>query len=305
MKRKHLISIEELETHEIEETLETAKSFLEISKRPIKKVPTLRGKTVVNLFFEPSTRTMSSFEIAAKRLSADVMNFSSASSSVRKGETLKDTVLNLEAMNTDLLVIRHSASGAAKFLTTFCKSSVVNAGDGTHEHPTQALLDALTVLERKGRLNGMKVVIVGDILHSRVARSDTFLFTKMGSKVVLSGPSSLLPSYFSSLPVKVEYNLDKAVEGADVIIMLRLQLERMVGGFFPTLREYRERYRLTPWRLRATKPDAIVMHPGPINRGIELSSDVADSGRSVILEQVEKGVAVRMAVLSLLLGGAR
>lgn len=305
MDRKHLLSIEELTKEEIEEILEDSRGFLEISERPIKKVPVLRGKTVVNLFFEPSTRTRSSFEIAAKRLSADVMNFSSSVSSVRKGETLKDTVLNLEAMKTDLIIIRHPASGAAKFLTTFCSSSVINAGDGTHEHPTQALLDGMTVLEKKGRLDGMKIVIVGDILHSRVARSDIFLFSKMGSKVVLSGPPPLIPPYFSELPVEVDYNLDRALEDADVIIMLRLQLERMHGGFFPTVREYRERYQLTPQRLEKTKSDAIVMHPGPINRGIELAAEVADSGRSVILEQVEKGVAVRMAVLSLLLGGEK
>ena len=300
---RHLLSIEETPKEKIEEILSTAKGFLEISRRPIKKVPVLRGKTVVNLFFEPSTRTRSSFEIAAKRLSADVMNFSASVSSVRKGESLKDTVLNLEAMKTDLIVIRHPSPGAARFLTTFCRSAVINAGDGAHEHPTQALLDALTVLEHKGRLDGMKVVIVGDILHSRVARSDLFLFHKMGSSVVLSGPPTLLPPYFKALPAEVEYDLDRAVDGADVVIMLRLQMERMKGGFLPSLREYRARYQLTEERLSRMKPDGIVMHPGPINRGIELSHEVADSPRSVILDQVEKGVAVRMAVLSLLLGG--
>ncbi len=300
---RHLLSIEETPKEKIEEILSTAKGFLEISRRPIKKVPVLRGKTVVNLFFEPSTRTRSSFEIAAKRLSADVMNFSASVSSVRKGETLKDTVLNLEAMKTDLIVIRHPSPGAARFLTTFCRSAVINAGDGAHEHPTQALLDALTVLEHKGRLDGMKVVIVGDILHSRVARSDLFLFHKMGSSVVLSGPPTLLPPYFKALPAEVEYDLDRAVDGADVVIMLRLQMERMKGGFLPSLREYRARYQLTEERLSRMRPDGIVMHPGPINRGIELSHEVADSPRSVILDQVEKGVAVRMAVLSLLLGG--
>ncbi len=300
---RHLLSIEETPKEKIEEILSTAKGFLEISRRPIKKVPVLRGKTVVNLFFEPSTRTRSSFEIAAKRLSADVMNFSASVSSVRKGESLKDTVLNLEAMKTDLIVIRHPSPGAARFLTTFCRSAVINAGDGAHEHPTQALLDALTVLEHKGRLDGMKVVIVGDILHSRVARSDLFLFHKMGSSVVLSGPPTLLPPYFKALPAEVEYDLDRAVDGADVVIMLRLQMERMKGGFLPSLREYRARYQLTGERLSRMKPDGIVMHPGPINRGIELSHEVADSPRSVILDQVEKGVAVRMAVLSLLLGG--
>ncbi len=300
---RHLLSIEETPKEKIEEILSTAKGFLEISRRPIKKVPVLRGKTVVNLFFEPSTRTRSSFEIAAKRLSADVMNFSASVSSVRKGETLKDTVLNLEAMKTDLIVIRHPSPGAARFLTNFCRSAVINAGDGAHEHPTQALLDALTVLEHKGRLDGLKVVIVGDILHSRVARSDLFLFYKMGSSVVLSGPPTLLPPYFKALPAEVEYDLDRAVDGAHVVIMLRLQMERMKGGFLPSLREYRARYQLTEERLSRMKPDGIVMHPGPINRGIELSHEVADSPRSVILDQVEKGVAVRMAVLSLLLGG--
>ncbi len=300
---RHLLSIEETPREDIEKILSTGRSFLEISRRPIKKVPVLRGKTVVNLFFEPSTRTRSSFEIAAKRLSADVMNFSASVSSVRKGETLKDTVLNLEAMKTDLIVIRHPSPGAARFLTTFCESAVINAGDGAHEHPTQALLDALTVLEHKGKLEDLQVVIVGDILHSRVARSDLFLFHKMGSSVVLSGPPTLIPPYLKAWPGEVEYDFDRALEGADVVIMLRLQMERMKGGFLPSLREYREKYQLTVERLNLIKPDAIVMHPGPINRGIELSHEVADSSRSVILDQVEKGVAVRMAVLSLLLGG--
>ncbi len=302
-KRKHLISIEELSKEEIETILETAESFADISKRPIKKVPTLRGKTVINLFFEPSTRTRSSFEIAAKRLSADVMSFSASISSVQKGENLKDTVLNLEAMYTDIIVIRHAAAGAAKFLTTFCRSSVINAGDGSHEHPTQALLDAFTVLKNKGKLDGLKIAIVGDILHSRVARSDLFLFRKMGSHVVLCGPPTLVPPYFKEMGAEIDYNLESAIEDADVIIMLRLQLERMIGGFFPSIREYRILYSLTAEKLRKTRPDAIIMHPGPINRGIELTADVADSGRSVILEQVENGVAVRMAVLSLLAGG--
>ncbi len=302
-KRKHLISIEELKKEEIETILETAESFTEVSKRPIKKVPVLRGKTVINLFFEPSTRTRSSFEIAAKRLSADVMNFSASISSVQKGETLKDTVLNLEAMYTDMIIIRHAAAGAARFLTTFCKSSVINAGDGSHEHPTQALLDGFTILKNKGKLDGLKVVIVGDILHSRVARSDLFLLKKMGSHVVFCGPPPLVPRYFEELGAEVEYDLEKAIQDADVIIMLRLQLERMIGGFFPSIREYRMLYSLTAEKLKKARPDAIVMHPGPINRGIELAADVADSGRSVILEQVENGVAVRMAVLALLIGG--
>ncbi|MGQ9619164.1 MAG: aspartate carbamoyltransferase catalytic subunit [Candidatus Aminicenantia bacterium] len=299
-KRKHLLGIEELEKSEIELILEEAKSFSEISLREIKKVPTLRGKTVINLFFEPSTRTRSSFEIAAKRLSADIINFSASTSSLLKGETLKDTVRNLEAMRSDIIVVRHPSSYAPHFIATFSKSSVVNAGDGTHEHPTQALLDAFTILERRGKIDGLKIVIAGDILHSRVARSNIFLLTKLGANIFLSGPPTLVPKEMEKLGVKVEHDFDRAVEDADVIMMLRIQLERMTKNFFPSLREYRMLYSLNLKRLKRAKKDVIIMHPGPINRGIELSSEIADSDYSVILDQVANGIALRMAVLYLL-----
>ncbi len=303
-KRKHLLGIEELQKEEIELILEEAKSFSEISLRDIKKVPTLRGKTVINLFFEPSTRTRSSFEIAAKRLSADIINFSASTSSLLKGETLRDTVRNLEAMRSDIIVVRHPSSYAPHFIASFSKSSVINAGDGTHEHPTQALLDAFTILERKKRIEGLKIVIVGDILHSRVARSNIFLLTKLGAKVVLCGPPTLLPQELEKTGASVEYNLDKSVEDADVIMMLRIQLERMSKNFFPSLREYRMLYSLDLKRLKRAKKDVIIMHPGPINRGIELSAEIADSEYSVILDQVSNGIAVRMAVLYLLSGSS-
>ena len=301
--RKHLLGIEELNKDEIITILDTAESFREISVREIKKVPTLRGKTIINLFYEPSTRTRSSFEIAAKRLSADIINFNSSISSVAKGESLKDTILNLEAMRPDAIIIRHPASGTPYFLTTFCKSCVINAGDGTHEHPTQALLDALTIKQEKGDFSKIKVVIAGDILHSRVAKSNIFLLTKMGAKVVLSGPPPLVPVEFKEFGVEIDYNFDNALKDADVIMMLRIQLERQEKNFFPSLREYRNLYSLTPQRMKNAKKDAIIMHPGPINRGIELSTDLADSSKSVILKQVENGIAVRMAILYLLLGG--
>lgn len=301
-KRKHLLGIEELQKEEIELILEEAKSFSEISLREIKKVPTLRGKTVINLFFEPSTRTRSSFEIAAKRLSADIINFSASTSSLLKGETLRDTVRNLEAMKSDIIVVRHPSSYAPHFIASFSKSSVINAGDGTHEHPTQALLDAFTILERKKRIEGLKIVIVGDILHSRVARSNIFLLTKLRAKVFLSGPPTLLPKEMENLGVAVEHNFDRAIEDADVIMMLRIQLERMSKNFFPSLREYRMLYSIDLKRLKNAKKDVIIMHPGPINRGIELSAEVADSEYSVILDQVSNGIAVRMAVLYLLSG---
>lgn len=303
-KRKHLLGIEELQKEEIELILEEAKSFSEISLREIKKVPTLRGKTVINLFFEPSTRTRSSFEIAAKRLSADIINFSASTSSLLKGETLRDTVRNLEAMRSDIIVVRHPSSYAPHFIASFSKSSVINAGDGTHEHPTQALLDAFTILERKKRIEGLKIVIVGDILHSRVARSNIFLLTKLGAKVVLCGPPTLLPQELEKTGASIEYNLDKSVEDADVIMMLRIQLERMSKNFFPSLREYRMLYSLDLKRLKRAKKDVIIMHPGPINRGIELSAEIADSEYSVILDQVSNGIAVRMAVLYLLSGSS-
>lgn len=300
---KHLLGIQPLSTSDINIVLDTADSLSEISTREVKKVPVLRGKTIVNLFFEPSTRTRSSFELAAKRLSADILNFNKQASSVVKGETLKDTVLNLEAMQTDALIIRHSCPGAPHYVSTFCRSHVINAGDGSHEHPTQALLDAFTIKQQKKILKGLKVVIVGDILHSRVARSNIFLLTKMGAKVTLVGPPPLLPEEFKGFGVHIDYNLDQAIEGADVIMMLRIQLERQMGNSFPSLREYREIYSLTPKRFNRAKKDAIIMHPGPLNRGVEISTDLADSVKSVILKQVENGIAVRMAVLYLLLGG--
>ncbi len=303
-KRKHLLGIEGLTRDEIDHILDTAQSMVEVSKRSVKKVPALRGKTVVNLFFEPSTRTRISFELAAKRLSADLINFSGSSSSLVKGESFRDTVLNLEAMHPDIFVVRHSQAGSAYYLTTFSKSSVVNAGDGAHEHPTQALLDALTIRQHKGELDNLKITIVGDILHSRVARSNIFLLSQYKTKIVLSGPPPLIPPEFSDMGVEIEYDLDKAVEGSDVVMMLRIQRERQTGSYFPSLREYRKFYQLTKRRLARADKDAIVMHPGPINRGIELMKDIADSDKSVILNQVSNGIAVRMAVLYLISGGS-
>jgi len=277
----------------------------EISARPIKKVPTLRGKTVVTVFYEPSTRTRMSFEIAAKRLSADTLNLTVAASSAVKGETLMDTAHNLEAMQPDLLVIRHPASGAPHYLARRLKCGVINAGDGLHEHPTQALLDLLTVQEAKGRLDGLKVAIIGDIAHSRVARSDIQAFLKMGSQVTVAGPATMLPPFLSSLGARVTYSLEEAVAGADVIMMLRLQLERMGQMFLSTLREYSRFFGLAPHHLKLAQPDVIIMHPGPLNRGVEISPEVADGAHSVILEQVTNGVAVRMAMLYLLIGGEK
>ncbi len=300
---KHLLGIEPLSASDITTILDTAESMAEISTREIKKVPVLRGKTIINLFYEASTRTRSSFELAAKRLSADISNFSKSTSSVIKGETLKDTILNLEAMSIDAIIIRHASSGSPHFISTFCSSAVVNAGDGSHEHPTQALLDAFTIRRHKKKLAGLKVVIVGDILHSRVARSNLLLMRKLGAQVVLVGPPPLLPAEFAGLGAEIEYDLDRALEGADVVMMLRIQLERQKKIFFPSIREYRDLFSLTPRRFRRAKRDAILMHPGPINRDVEISADLADSAKSVILEQVENGVSVRMAVLYLLLGG--
>ncbi len=302
-KHKHLLGIQSLSPSEILTVLDTAESFFEISTREVKKVPTLRGKTIMNLFFEPSTRTYSSFELAAKRLSADILNLNQKASSAIKGESFKDTLLNLEAMNPDALIIRHSSPGAPHFASTFCRSRIINAGDGTHEHPTQALLDALTIRQKKKTFKGLKVVIVGDILHSRVARSNIFLLGKMGAKIVCVGPPSLLPQEFQKFGVEIDYSLDRAIVGADVVMMLRIQLERQARNFFPSIREYRNIYSLTSERFRKAEEDAIIMHPGPINRGVELSADLADSAKSVILKQVENGIAVRMAVLYLLLGG--
>ncbi len=302
-KHKHLLGIQDLTSSEITTILDTAESFYEISTREVKKVPTLRGKTIINLFFEPSTRTRSSFELAAKRLSADIVNFNLNASSAVKGETFKDTILNLEAMNPDAIIIRHSCSGATHYASTFSRSNIINAGDGSHEHPTQALLDAFTIRQGKKNFEGLKIIIVGDILHSRVARSNIFLLRKMGAKVTLVGPPALLPLEFRKFGVETDFNLDRAVEGADVIMMLRIQLERQAKNFFPSVREYRNLYSLTAQRFRRAKKNAIIMHPGPINRGIEISTDMADCAKSVILKQVENGIAVRMAVLYLLLGG--
>jgi aspartate carbamoyltransferase catalytic subunit len=274
-----------------------------LAGRSIKKLPTLRGRTVVNLFFEDSTRTRTSFEVAAKRLSADVINFAAKGSSVSKGESLKDTALTLEAMGSDGVVIRHSASGAPHRLAHWIKGSVVNAGDGTHEHPTQALLDAYTIRRRTGRLEGLNVAIVGDVLHSRVARSNVLLLSTLGAEVTVVAPPTLLPVGVHSWPCAISYDLDAVLPKADAVMMLRVQHERMTGGFFPTVREYSRRYGLDARRMASLPDDAIVMHPGPMNRGVEIAAEVADSVRSTIVEQVANGVSVRMAVLYLLLGG--
>jgi aspartate carbamoyltransferase catalytic subunit len=305
-KHKDLLGIRELSAGEITHILDTAESFRDISRREIKKVPALRGRTVINLFFEPSTRTRTSFEIAAKRLSADAINISASTSSVTKGETLLDTARNLEAMAPDCIVVRHSSAGAPYQLARICRAAIVNAGDGAHEHPTQALLDALTIRERKGRLAGLKVAIIGDILHSRVARSNIHLLTKLGATVSVAGPGTLVPHEFGELVeegVIVEPRIEQAIEGADVVMILRIQRERQDAAFFPSMREYAVHYGLNLGRLEQAAPDAIVMHPGPMNRGIEIASDVADGTRSLILDQVTNGLAVRMAVLYLLAGG--
>jgi len=303
LRSRHLLGIAALEPDEIFLILDTAEGFAEVSTREIKKVPTLRGKTVVNFFVEPSTRTRSSFELAEKRLSADSLNFSPGASSFVKGETLLDTARNLDAMAPDYIVLRHSEAGAPHFLARHCRSSIINAGDGSHEHPTQALLDAFTMRQRKGHLAGLRVAIVGDILHSRVARSNILLLNRVGARVTVCGPPTLLPIEVERMGCAVTHWIDEALQGADVVMMLRVQLERMQSGFFPTLREYARLYGLDARRLKLAAPDAIVMHPGPMNRGIEIMGDVADGGSSVILEQVTNGVAVRMAVLYLLAGG--
>jgi aspartate carbamoyltransferase catalytic subunit len=300
--KKDLLAIADLSREEINLILDTAEAMREIGQRPIKKVPTLRGKTVVNLFFEPSTRTRTSFEIAEKRLSADTLNIAVASSSVLKGETLVDTALNIEAMSPDMIVLRHASSGACHLLARICKSRIINAGDGMHEHPTQALLDAFTIREHKQRIEGLKVTVVGDLLHSRVVRSNVQLLTKLGADVWLCGPPTMVPVGIERFGVTVTTSIDDAVAGADVIMMLRLQQERMQGAFFPSLREYFTVFGMTAERVRRAKPDVIIMHPGPMNRGVEIASEVADGPYSVILEQVANGVAVRMAVLYLLAG---
>ena len=306
----HLLSIDDLTKESAMGILSTAKELAIITEGPNKKLPTLRGKTVVNLFFEDSTRTRISFETAAKRLSADVINFSAKGSSVSKGESLKDTAQTLQAMGADAVVIRHSSSGAAKRLadTQWIQAAVINAGDGTHEHPTQALLDAYTIKQHlkqdSADLNGVKVLIVGDILHSRVARSNVLLLTKLGATVTLVAPPTLFPVGVENWPVKISYNLDEEISKCDVVMMLRIQLERMSDSFFPTAQEYSKRYGLNSSRLARLSKEAIVMHPGPMNRGLEISAESADDLKSVIIDQVKNGVAVRMAVLYELLGGA-
>ena len=301
--KKHLLDIESLTAEEITTVLDTARGFKAVGARAIKKVPALRGKTVVNLFVEPSTRTRISFELAAQRLSADIVNFSAEASSFKKGETLKDTALNLQALNADFIIIRHSASGAPHFLSRVLDAHVINAGDGAHEHPTQALLDTFTIREKKGRIAGLNVTILGDILYSRVARSDIWALTKLGANVTLCGPSTLVPKTFEQMGCRVTHDMDEAIRNADVINLLRIQHERQRKTMFPSIGEYAQLFGLNQARLARTKPDAIIMHPGPINRGVEIDSQIADCGRSVILEQVTNGLAVRMAVLFLVNGG--
>ena len=303
--RKDLLGIADLSADEIRLVLDTAASFREVAARPIKKVPTLRGKTVINLFFEGSTRTRSSFEIAEKRLSADSLNFSTAGSALAKGESLIDTTLNLQAMAPDLIVIRHPHPGVPHMLARRVAAGVINAGDGAHEHPTQALLDALTIREHKGRISGLRVAIVGDIEHSRVVRSNIHLLTRLGAEVTVAGPRTMMPVAVDRLGVRVAHTLEAAIEGADVVMMLRIQLERQSRTRFPSVREYFRLFGLTAERLARAAPDVIVMHPGPMNRGVEIASDVADGPYSVILEQVGNGVAVRMAVLYLCSGAHR
>jgi aspartate carbamoyltransferase catalytic subunit len=301
---KHILGIEQLSKEDIELILDTAESFKEVNLRDIKKVPTLRGKTVINLFYEASTRTRTSFEIAGKRMSADTINISASASSVVKGETLEDTAKNIEAMNPDIIVMRHSASGAPHYLAKRLKNcSIINAGDGAHEHPSQALLDLFTMREHKGRIEGLTVAIVGDITHSRVVRSNIYALKKMGATVRVAGPGTMIPPGIERLGVETYNNINEAIRDADVVMMLRIQLERQGKTLVPTLREYSQFFGLNPENLKLAKPDAIVMHPGPMNRGVEISSYVADGCQNVILEQVENGVAVRMALLYLLAGG--
>ena len=303
LRTKNLLSVGDLSSEEVTLILDTAEAMKEVGTRSIKKVPALRGQTVVNLFFEASTRTRISFEIAEKRLSADTVNIGVSGSSVVKGETLIDTVRNLEAMKPDLIVVRHGSAGAGHLVARFCQARVINAGDGMHEHPTQALLDALTIRQHKNRFDGLKVSIIGDLLHSRVFRSNLLLLRTLGADVCACGPATLMLPDMDRLGVRSTTSVDEAVEDADVIMLLRIQLERMRGHFIPSLREYFMRFGLTTDRLRLAKPDVILMHPGPINRGVEIASEVADGPYSVILEQVANGVAVRMAVLYLMTGG--
>ena len=300
---RHLLGIEPLAAADIETILDLGERFLEIAERPIKKVPTLRGKTVINLFLEPSTRTRTSFEIAAKRLSADAVNVSGSGSSTSKGETLLDTARNLDAMSPDVVVVRHAQAGAAEMLARQLRAAIVNAGDGAHEHPTQALLDCSTIRAHKGKLAGLVVAICGDIRHSRVARSNIFALTKLGAEVRVAAPRTLLAPGLAEMGATVHERIEPAIEGADVVMMLRIQKERMGGGLFPNTREYSRYFGLNSRRLELAKSDAIVMHPGPLNRGVEIDPGVADGPRAVILDQVARGVAVRMAVLYLLAGG--
>jgi aspartate carbamoyltransferase catalytic subunit len=299
----HILGTRDLKRDDIQLILDTADSFKEISARQIKKVPTLRGRTVINLFFEPSTRTRTSFEIAGKRLSADVINISGSTSSTVKGENLIDSARNLEAMNPDILVVRHASSGAAALLTEFVKSPVINAGDGAHEHPTQALLDLLTIREQKGSLEGLKVAIVGDIMHSRVARSNIFAMQTMGMQVTVVGPSTMMPVEISRLGVDVDYDLEKTIRDVDVIMVLRIQSERQNKYNLASLREYSNLFCLTTEKLKKAKEGVLIVHPGPVNRGIEIALDVMEGSHSLILNQVTNGVAVRMALMYLLLGG--
>mgnify|MGYP003588731429 CR=1 FL=1 len=303
LNRKDILGIKELSVEEITLILDTADSFLEVSTREIKKVPTLRGKTVINLFYEASTRTRTSFEIAAKRLSADAVNFSASTSSVAKGETLIDTAKNIEAMNPDIIVIRHSAAGAPHLLAALLRQSIINAGDGAHEHPTQALLDLMTIRSKKGRIAGLKAAIIGDISHSRVARSNIYGLTKMGAQVFISGPATMIPREVDKMGVVVCKKVEEAIRDADIVMMLRIQTEREKQNLFPSLREYAQFFSLNRHNLTLAREDCLVMHPGPINRGVEMTPDVADGAQSVILEQVTNGVAVRMALLYLLTGG--
>lgn len=302
---KHIISIKDFSAEELTFILDTSISFKEINRRDIKKVPTLRGKTIINLFFEASTRTRTSFEIAGKRLSADTINISASGSSVVKGETLEDTAKNIEAMNPDIIVMRHNASGACQYLVDRLDCSIINAGDGMHEHPSQALLDAYTIRENKGTLDGLTVAIIGDITHSRVVRSNIYCLTKLGAKVRIAGPGTMLPVGIEKLGCEVFRNIDDAIRDVDVVMMLRIQRERQGAPLIPSVREYCKFFSLTEERLKLAKEDAIVMHPGPINRGVELSTSVADGPQNVILDQVENGVAVRMALLYLAAGGEK
>jgi aspartate carbamoyltransferase catalytic subunit len=302
-RHKHIFGIEQFSVEDIEHILSIARSFKEISERPIKKVPTLRGKTIINFFFEPSTRTRLSFEVAAKRMSADTFNISASTSSTTKGETLIDTARNLEAMKPDAIIIRHASSGAPQLLSRHIRASIINAGDGTHEHPSQGLLDMMTVMEHKGKVSGLTLAIIGDITHSRVARSDIIGFTKMGASVRLAGPATFIPRGIEQLGVQICRSVGEAIDGADVIMTLRIQHERLNDPLLPSLREYATFYGVNRELLARAKSDALIMHPGPINRGVELSPDVADGPNSVIIDQVTNGVAVRMALLYLVLGG--